>query len=131
MFDSQMKDSIWNHNPAKFLKECKRLRALCQRIIDGEESVIEGSRKMVTYRFWMKEEGNIGWSIFTGVSSESDHLPLGAVRRHWAADALKQKDERIMKLENFYRENVIEAARRIRDQYQEYVERGAPPDEQC
>lgn len=123
-FDSQMKDSIWNYNPEKFVKECKRLRALCQRIIAGEESLIEGSRKMLQYRFWMKEEANDTWTIFQLLDSESDHLPVGPVRSHWNPEVLKEKDKEINQIEAFYKDAIQKAASRIFDQYEEYVEQG-------
>ena len=117
-----MKDSIWNHNHEKFVKECKRLRALCQRIINGEEAVIAGSRKMLQYQFWMKEEKNNVWTIFRALVSVSDHLPIGAVRAHWNEDALKEKDQEISAIEDFYRDQVQNAASTIRDKYEDYVE---------
>ena len=36
----------------------------------------------------MWEENNPTWEIFTLVGSGSEHLPVGSVREHWAADAL-------------------------------------------
>lgn len=120
-----MKDSIWHHNSGKFVKECKRLRALCQRIIDDKESIIEGSRKMLQYRFWMKEEENKIWMIFLAVDSESEHLPVGAVRAHWNEQALKEKDREIADVENFYRDQVQSTASTIRKQYEQYVEQAA------
>jgi len=117
-----MKDSVWNHNPEKFLKECKRLRALCLRIINGVEPVIEGSRKMLLYLFRMKEQNNKLWNVFRAVDSESHHLPIGSARQYWAKDSLEKKDEEIKALGDFYRDAVIDAARQIRDEYSKHVE---------
>jgi len=116
-----MKDSIWNHNPAMFHKECKRLRALCLKIINGEEAVIEGSHKTLRYLFWMKEEDNKNWNIFRAVDSETHHLPIGSVRQHWAPESLEMKDKEIKKVEDFYRAAVIEGAHRIREEYEKHV----------
>ena len=41
-----MLDSTWNHNPEKFRKECKRLRALCQRVADNEVTIAVGCLEM-------------------------------------------------------------------------------------
>ena len=120
-----MKDSIWNHNPAKFVKECKRLRALSKRIIDGEESIIEGSRNMVGYMFRMKENKNDLWKIFRAVDTKSHHLPIGPVRQYWEQNALEKKDKEIKQLEDFYRNDVVAAARQIRDEYLKYIK---PPE---
>lgn len=122
MFDIDMKDSIWSDNPAKFLKECKRLRALCQRIADGKETLIEGCLKMMPYRFWMREEDNPDWEIFGVVSSDTDHLPIGEVRQYWAPDVLKRKEREIAEIEAFYRADVLRAVEQIGRTYGEYVE---------
>jgi hypothetical protein len=122
MFDTEMKDSIWNHNPAKFQKECKRLRALCLRIIKGEETVIEGSLKMGAFWSWMKEQDNKDWDIFRVVYSKTVHLPIGSVRQYWASESLEVKDKEIKKVEDFYRAAVVEAARRIRTEYEKHIE---------
>ena len=116
-----MKNSIWHQNPAKFVRECKRLRALCQRIIAGEESIIEGSHKMLQYRFWMKEEANEAWTIFVTIDSESNHLPVGVARVHWNEQALRDKDREIAEVESFHADRVRSAALTIRNQYEQYV----------
>jgi hypothetical protein len=92
--------------------------------MDGEESVIEGSRKMLKYQFWMKEEENDVWVIFRVVDSDSDHLPIGAVGEHWNLQALERKDREIAEIEQIYRDQVQSAASRIREQYATYVESG-------
>lgn len=117
-----MKDSIWNNNSAKFVKECKLLCALCNRIMNGEESIIDGCIKMSQYRFWMKEEGNTNWNIFEVVSSDTSHLPHKDVREHWNVDVLKEKDLEIAKIEIFFREDVLKAVENIGQQYRSYVE---------
>src|SRR5579862_8752371 len=119
-----MKDSIWNRNSAKFVKECKRLRALCHRIIAGEHSVIEGSRRMCRYRFAMREEKNKMWDIFVTVDAQSHHLPIGDVRQYWNKEALEKKDEEVKLVEDFYRDRVLNAAQKISDEYAGYI---APP----
>jgi len=117
-----MKDSIWNHNPAKFHKECKRLRALCLRIINGEESVIEGSLKMGAFSSCMKEQHNKDWDVFRVVYSKTVDLPIGSARQYWAPESLEIKDKEIKKVEDRYRAAGIEAARRIRQEYEKHVE---------
>ena len=75
----------------------------------------------------MKEQENPQWNIFVAVDSQSDHLPVGSVRDQWNAEALAEKDREISELEDLYRERVCDAARNIRDQYQEYVEQDIAP----
>ena len=51
--------------------------------------------------------------IFTGIASETDGLPVGAVRQQWSAEALERKDREIAEGEEFYRDSAMEAATRL------------------
>ena len=117
-----MKIPEWVRNEQKYRKDCRRLRALARRLVQGKETVIEGSRNMLKYRFWMREEQNRDFDIFVVVSTQSDHLPVGSVRQYWAPDALERKDKEILKLEELYRARVIKSAARIYEKYNKYVE---------
>lgn len=48
-----------------------------------------------------------------GVESETDHLPVGEVRKLWAPDALKEKDVEIVRAEKLYQPHFLETCRRI------------------
>jgi hypothetical protein len=117
-----MKIPAWVRNEQKYRKDCRRLRALASRVAQGKETVIEGSRNMLKYRLWMREEQNKDFDIFVVVGTQSDHLPVGSVRQYWAPDALLQKDKEILKLEDLYRVRVIRSATRIYEKYNRYVE---------
>jgi hypothetical protein len=112
----------WVHNEQLWRKQCRKLRALARRVVNGEESVIEGSQKLLAYRFWMREQKNPDFGIFDQVDAVSRHLPVGPVRQRWAADSLAIKDEEIRKIEAQYRGDVVRAARRIYEKYNKYVE---------
>ena len=47
---------------------------------------------------------------FVGIDSETDALPIGAVRDNWGPEALKRKDREIAEAEQFYRETALNAA---------------------
>jgi hypothetical protein len=51
--------------------------------------------------------------FFVGVSSETDHLPFGAVRRQWSPESLKQKDLEAATYESRIREPSLSACREI------------------
>ena len=51
--------------------------------------------------------------IIIGVESETDHLPVGEVRRLWAPCALKEKDVEIARAEELYRAGFLETCRKI------------------
>jgi len=58
------------------------------------------------------------YSIFLGIESETDHLPVGDVRRHWSPEALSQKDIEIQEVETFFRERALKAARALITRYE-------------
>jgi hypothetical protein len=48
-----------------------------------------------------------------GIDSETDHLPVGWVRKHWHPDFLPEKDHEIAHCENLYRDKVRAICERI------------------
>ncbi len=107
------------HNADLWQKHRRKVRALAQRIISGEVGVIEGSRQMAKFEVWLHARSDEDFRVFAGVNSESDHLPVGEARKHWSSEALLQKDQEILSLEDFYRNEVIAAAHRIRTKFGE------------
>ena len=51
--------------------------------------------------------------MFVGIESATDHLPVGEVRKHWAADALVLKDAEIKEAEAFRRDLALKAAQNL------------------
>ena len=48
-----------------------------------------------------------------GIDSETDHLPVGAVRSLWAADALIEKDIQIARAEERWKPDFLAICKRI------------------
>jgi hypothetical protein len=99
-------------------KRCRKVRALAQRIIDGKVGVIEGSIQMGAFQVWLHAKEDADWAIFRAVYSVSTDLPIGKARELWEPAALKEKDEKIRKVEDSYRAKVIRAATVIKAKYQ-------------
>ena len=89
------------HNKQLWQKHRRKVRALAQRIIDGEVGVIEGSRQILGYQIWLHAKEDIDFLIFRTVYSETAHLPVGRVRDLWSRDALIEKDQEINSIECF------------------------------
>jgi len=66
---------------------------VAQGILDGSIGIVAGARQLTRLRFNSRAENDSDILIFVGIDSETDHLPLGEVRRLWNAEALKIKDE--------------------------------------
>lgn len=64
---------------------------LCRLILDGKLSFIEGSRSI--WRLGPEArlpENDPDMTIFLGIDSETDALPVGQQRKLWARDALER-----------------------------------------
>ena len=83
-------------------------------MLEGRIGIIEGSRKLASLS---QRVGIVQFDAdflpFVVIDSETDHLPLGEVRLHWAADALAAKDAELVLAETFYREPAFEACSRL------------------
>jgi hypothetical protein len=96
----------------------QKIGAIAQRILDGSIGTIEASREIAPLR----HRAGIGNDdpdvlLFVGIDSDTDHLPLGATRAHWSADALAAKDAEIKRAEDFYRKRVLEVCPRLVARY--------------
>jgi hypothetical protein len=102
-------------------QQSERLAAAQQRVIEaasailrGELGVIEGSRLLCSFRFRVSSlDHDPDFLPFVAIDSETDHLPVGDVRQHWAADALASKDQEIQAAEAFYRDHALAGCERL------------------
>ena len=108
-------------------KDCRKVRALAQRIIDGQVGVIEGSIQMGAFQTWLHATEDKDFKVFRAVYSDSTDLPIGDVRKFWDPTALNKKDQMIHEVEERYRRSVIEAAQRIKEKYEGIDNRANKP----
>jgi len=93
---------------------------VARRIVDGSIGIIAGAREMSRLHFRShSKEKDEEFLVFVGIDSETDHLPVGEVRRHWSAEALVRKDAEIKKAEDFLRGRALTAARALIHRYEE------------
>jgi hypothetical protein len=89
----------------------QKVSRIAQDILDGRIGVIEASRALVALRFEVAvDERDPDFITFVGIDSETDDLPVGQTRQHWAPDALAKEDQEIARCEALYREPAREAA---------------------
>jgi hypothetical protein len=112
-----MKRPSWATSETYWKKQCTRLVALANDLIEGRIGVIEASRQFCRYRIWFRAERDPDFMTFVAIDSDADHLPIGNVRQHWATDALEKKDSEIQQCEEFYKADSIEAARNLAKKY--------------
>ena len=102
----------------------------CQRMLGGQLGVVAAARQIKSLAFRLHGDKYVHdlFRVFIAIDSETDHLPVGPERRHWAADALAAKDAEIQRYEESWRADAFKAARKIVQSYEKTIaELGAPP----
>jgi hypothetical protein len=82
-------------------------------ILDGSIGIVAGARQFTSLRFRSRTEKDSDILVFIGIDSESDHLPIGDVRRHWNTEALKIKDEELQHYESRVKDRAFRACESI------------------
>ncbi len=59
------------------------------------------------------KEFDLALAPFAEIDRQTTGLPIGAVRAHWAPDALASKDREIHRIETAYRTSALDACRDI------------------
>lgn len=73
-------------------RSCKEIVDVSRRILDGTMGTVEGARSLVTLRLRLKAEDDPDFLVFVAIDYQSDHFPLGDVRRRWSSVALALQD---------------------------------------
>ena len=85
----------------------------CLRIIDHYEAdkicLIEASRKIHNYSMIISSEIIPEFVCFIGISSQSEHFPLGSVRDKYNKEYLVELDEEKQRFIKCYKEGADEA----------------------
>lgn len=77
--------------------ERQRARDVAQAVLDGRSTVLEAVRALVSLAHTDAVAEVEDRRFIIGIESETDHLPIGEVRKLWAPYALKEKDVRVPK----------------------------------
>lgn len=90
---------------------------IARHILNGSIGIVEGSRLLLTVQRAAGAEDDANFMFFVGVNSQTDHLPVGDVRRHWNADALRLKDVELNEFETEVRARALEVCRKLIEKY--------------
>jgi hypothetical protein len=93
--------------------ERQKARDVAQAVLDGQTPVLEAVRTLVSLAHTDAVADVEDRMLIIAIESETDGLPIGEVRRLWAPSALEEKDKVIARSEELYREQFLEACRRI------------------
>ena len=74
----------------------KRVAATATRMLKDELSFLEGAQILAALRHEAEvPDDDADFLAFVAVASETDSLPIGEVRKHWATDALQRLEPEI------------------------------------
>ena len=87
---------------------------IAQAMLDGSMRVVDGALALnsLRHRLGLDEFDN-DFLPFLNFSDEMDHLPIGPEKQYWAADVLPSKEAEIARREAEFREEALEACRRL------------------
>ena len=88
-----------------------RIVKIAQLLLDEKLSYIEGARQICSLRVDAEvPERDSDFDAFIVIESETDDLPIGSVREHWSATALRKLGPEIEEAEHWAREIGTEAS---------------------
>ncbi len=92
-------------------------------MLSGQIGVLSAARQIKSLAFRLHGDKYVHdkFRIFIAIDSETDHLPVGPERRHWAPDALVRKDAEIQRYEDTWRPVAFEAARKVIESYERTI----------
>jgi hypothetical protein len=61
---------------------------------------------------WFSDYGHDDFRSIARLAGATLHLPVGAVRKHWAPEAIREKEAELCSIEEEYRTTVLAEARR-------------------
>jgi len=115
-FCSRINAIVWpqDESPPLVLPIANRIRVrileVAKELIGGRLSVIEASRELSPFRHDVEPQLAEILLTFTAIDSETDTLPIGAVRKEWNRESLERMDREIVEAERLYRDSAMSAA---------------------
>jgi hypothetical protein len=93
--------------------EHHQARDVAHAVLAGRTTVLEAVRALVFLAHTDAIADVEDRRLIISIDSETDHLPVGEVRKLWAPSALREKDVEISRAEEVYRSDFLETCRRI------------------
>jgi hypothetical protein len=92
------------HHDPEVEKARLEIAQVARAMLGGMLSFIEGARRLHSLRFAGKLDNDLDLLLFTGIDSETDALPIGPERIHWADEALEKLEPEIEAAERWAKE---------------------------
>jgi hypothetical protein len=86
------------------------MHAVARRFLAGEIGLIQAARDLSPFWDIVEPELEPYLRVFVGINSETDALPVGDQRKHWAVEAIERQDEKIANEEQRWHKQATYAA---------------------
>jgi hypothetical protein len=93
--------------------ERQHAREVAAEVLNGRTTIMEAVRELAPLAHTGGIADEAERRLIVGIDSETDHLPIGEVRKLWAPDALQEKDAEIARAEEWWKAEFLDACRRI------------------
>ena len=113
--------TIPSTNETEILRAQSEVMSTARGILSGAVGIVEGARRLTKLGHALGVDRDPDFIFFVGVDSETDHLPLGEVRSHWAAEALRRTDEELRECESLFRDRAFRACQSLIQRYDKHV----------
>jgi hypothetical protein len=94
-------------------RERQRAREVAEAVLRDRSTILEAVRELVLLAHTDAIANEADRLLIIGIDSETDHLPVGEVRKLWASDALQRKDQEIARAEATWKGEFLDACKRI------------------
>lgn len=84
-------------HPTNLTKKINEIIEVANKIIEKKINVVEGIRKIVSLRHSINSSQDDLFHFFIAFDSETDHFPIGDVRKNWNKESLEKADKEINK----------------------------------
>jgi len=112
-----METPSWFLNEWYWRETCRRIVQCADDLLAGRLGVIAASRVLFPLAHEVRAADDPDFKLFVLIYSDSDALPVGAERDHWAASALEREDVKIAGFEAHWRDAAQLAALNLKSKY--------------
>jgi hypothetical protein len=98
-------------------KQRGQARLVARQVVSGEVSAVQGARLIVGLGGLELSEKDEDLQALRLVDSETDHLPVGDERQHWAPAALAEKAGELARAEKWAREVALTAFKNLAERW--------------
>jgi len=98
----------------------RRAYVLIKEFFRSQENIVELVRYLDLHNelFMIAADD---YRFIRAIESETGHIPVGEVRKNFSLNAIKNYDEEIKQIAEFYKENLIKICEKIKLYIEEYL----------